>query len=1203
MKMLRSKTSFLLIFFGGFFLTMLLLSGANGSAQTAVISAAGTSFPGTGVGNYAVVQVTGSRSHSCRVSQTPCLESNRNYNAQTKLKARTTVAAVYVEQSVTGQVTLDVPCGPGGNDLWAGYINFRVFGANFATALGSKAGCDGSISFSAAGAGLRTITGTDGRSYKPYILVADGVMLEGGANRERRYMERFSVNVPADIQGDVKVGVSPVGWPCSSSAYPISCPGARTADWLEPPLNSLYTSWVYSSFYGSPGETHVHTATFQSACAAEGILSLYDFDQAGQTVTISGGGRSIIHGATGNNQYKDIRDNLTANTIYTLRTSALPAIEAVQILPSAALLGDCGRSPPTGTITISCTPNGGRFFIKSLTASHPDGGNVTVALAVSRQGGTTNVSGTGTGDITVAPLPPDGLFIPNYDGAAETRTVSGTITDENGGTFPLNAEYICIPIAECEISTISVTAGQDFYIQVSLRNNTTTTIPVAGPATYTVYTPPPTTPILTGNGNPYTSTYLAYPQTIPAGGTMIVRSNTPLNISTTGLFGLRWDVTNYVGPNINMPAIGDCGSGGPGGPGGPGAIDVTSKPYVKFYGNDVFAGGSYGSTCTVAGSASARGNGLFGTPANHSTYTGAASELAIFAIGQIDGVLPGSEDTTRSSVTALSFANTAVGSGSKPFGGYFGNTLCADDYWAEKPTTITRLASPNITSDSYAGNPGAQRVDVSTLPSGVYQFSGQLHIFASGQVPAGKRVTLYVDGTTVIGNVAGATSIAYAPGPWATIDDIPLVKVVTRGNMYVDDNVTQIDGMYVAVQNPTTAPTPSGEIHTCSFFNAGLNLVYPSLNQSAVATHCGRNLTINGAFISKRVHLLRVAGNIGGYIPAQPTISAPTVTNLSDSGDISSMEAKWIGLQETPNYISEMENWGTCITNTGSGSRPKSSPYKPSENKFDKQFGLCDSTKMLFSYIDAGDGAWFKADAFGGWSSNSPSFNAGQFTPGGVGGSNSSKLDACTYNGNPLDRIWANVPVSNRDSNYPDANYDGRNQNVLWERNGTSAGAPFSQSNGYSLVRNKFNLTQAQYDSLQLSGSNLSLFVIADDWYRVYINGQEAVTQNNTVTATNTTFPAKTLLRVGDNIIAVQSVDKIRINSSPSIPGVDVGWGMCYNLSIINDGVVPGSPTESYTSSNIAEVFRFSPELYLALLSVGGGEGRFDALLTLPPAL
>jgi hypothetical protein len=377
-----------------------------------------------------------------------------------------------------------------------------------------------------------------------------------------------------------------------------------------------------------------------------------------------------------------------------------------------------------------------------------------------------------------------------------------------------------------------------------------------------------------------------------------------------------------------------------------------------------------------------------------------------------------------------------------------------------------------------------------------------------------------------------------------------------------------------------------------------------------LAGNCRSKLTVYGAFVSNDVEMQRVVGSEGfGEITPESTVNVsgpPTVTNLADSGDSSLQDVKWIGLQETPTYIAEMENWGTC------GSRPRSFPYLPDQNIYNYTNGFC-SLATADVDSDAGNGASFRADAFGGWSSPGSSYNASVsgFTPGGAGVAGSGKLNACTYNGNSLARIWGSVPPTFRDPLFPSANWDGRSQDSLYENNGVSTPVGVYKSNGYALVRHAFTLSQENYDLLQQAGSQLNLFAIADDWSKVFINGQEAVTQYNTVTPSST-IVSKNLLVVGENVIAIQAVDKARnynraVVRPSGFPPAQAGWGLCYDLSIENDGnitVTTPPQLEESTSNNISEVFIFSPELYLALLSEGSisNSGKFDSLLSLPPA-
>lgn len=523
---------------------------------------------------------------------------------------------------------------------------------------------------------------------------------------------------------------------------------------------------------------------------------------------------------------------------------------------------------PTGTIVVTCDATGSNITV-SVNASNPTGGNVNVALVVNRRGGTTNVTGTGSGTIPLS----QSFFPTNFGGADSTRTVSGTVTSVSTGTVVNMAPvvYNCPAVPECRVETKSVGVGEQFYITVTLRNNTAVSTSVSGPANFTVYRNGVAVPGPNGSGagrvydddTELYSDWLPVNPVIQPGGTLLVRSNAPLSVATAGSYDVRWDVV--VAPGVN--AVGDCGSIA----GGQGAIDASVKPYVRFYGNDIVAGGGFGN-CTNSTPADVRGfsNGA----STHANYKGSAVELAVFAAGEINGVLPGAQNTLdRTALTELSFANEPPLSGE--FGGGFGDVICADDYWAERTGSLV----PTVPAGDPV-NPSAVMVDLSALPSGEYTYSGDLYLYsgvapAITPIPAGRRITIYNEGNTVIGRRGGPVvdRLAYdTSAPWASVGQIPLVKVVTRGNMFIDDNVVQVDGLYVAIPVPGNEGS-TGEIHTCAAFGLGLDLTRP-LQQTHIATGCTQKLEINGAFIAKRVHLLRTNGNIQSGVAGEPYTSA-----------------------------------------------------------------------------------------------------------------------------------------------------------------------------------------------------------------------------------------------------------------------------------------------------------------------------------------
>ncbi len=433
------------------------------------------------------------------------------------------------------------------------------------------------------------------------------------------------------------------------------------------------------------------------------------------------------------------------------------------------------------------------------------------------------------------------------------------------------------PPLACDVSPISVAVGEEFYLKVTLTNSNASSVDLSGGANYTLSFGGITKE--TGTGKPYdtsNNTYLNFPRSLPPGGSILIWSEVrvpALTVSSPGLYDVKWDVT--IAPGVS--ANGDCGVVNAG------AVDATSKPYVRFYGNDVIAGGDYGD-CTVTNTSDARGFGVFSPSRNHAGYKGSSSELAVFASGQIDGVLPGSQDTSRSSLMALSFANTSEGLGSLPFGGQFGSSLCIDDYWADKPADSELTLLPTV-ADPIASNPAATKVDLVALDSGEYVYNGEVHLYADSLIPVGKRITIYVQGNTVIGSTSASSydyKVAYNTAGWGDISQIPLIKIVTLGNIYIDDNVSQFDGMLVAVADPDSVllGEPSGEIHTCAQFGAGLNLVYPTQKTASIASGCAHKLEVNGAFVAKKIKLLRTSGNILSAATAPEPYSSANIAEV-----------------------------------------------------------------------------------------------------------------------------------------------------------------------------------------------------------------------------------------------------------------------------------------------------------------------------------
>lgn len=289
------------------------------------------------------------------------------------------------------------------------------------------------------------------------------------------------------------------------------------------------------------------------------------------------------------------------------------------------------------------------------------------------------------------------------------------------------------------------------------------------------------------------------------------------------------------------------------GPGGSGDIIITNddaqfkqqcdvvhnEPYVHMLGADVSAGGGFGTNCTNTNAGIQTYLRDVGNPGAGILPAGSGVQLGALAIGPANGfssaMLRGSSPTGP---TGLSFANTVHtgGSGTKvETGGNLGGNHCMTDYYAEKSAgTVVDSTTTRITG-----------VPVSNS----MRYTHSLTIDSPIVLSAGTKKTIYVDGDVRInGNITYDTN-------YQTIDNIPSLTIVSKGgSIYVDNNVTQLDGTYVAQPADTAGGTNNGaggNIYTCAIIAYG-----------DVLNNCNNQLVINGSFAAQHVYLLRSYGSL-----------------------------------------------------------------------------------------------------------------------------------------------------------------------------------------------------------------------------------------------------------------------------------------------------------------------------------------------------
>ncbi len=380
----------------------------------------------------------------------------------------------------------------------------------------------------------------------------------------------------------------------------------------------------------------------------------------------------------------------------------------------------------------------------------------------------------------------------------------------NGLKQPLPDNYNLVPSVTTTVDGNPVSggaeAGQTIHFGYAINNTGSDASPAAtGCTIYTnvhagYFAEPP---VPTGSGGPGPGT--GCPRAFTPG-------STALGSGEDVIAAANQTVCRSLFVNPASPTVGSRGDEA--------CVHVVSKPYFKVYGGDVSAGNGQSTAAGIC--ASNLDAAIIGWNRGGSAgYAGAGAQFAAMALGAIYETA--SSGGSGLAPSGLAFANTAA-SGST-YGGAFGSLSCIRDYYAARP------ASPlSFTTIAAA------------TQSGAYAMSGPGPFVISGPVP-NKRVTLFVQGDVLISG-----DITY-PASW-TANDSPLFELVVEGNIYIRNNVSRIDGLYIAQRSGASG----GTIYTCA--TAAVPLVPgPGLNGT-----CGNKLTINGAFIANDVQFLRTRG-------------------------------------------------------------------------------------------------------------------------------------------------------------------------------------------------------------------------------------------------------------------------------------------------------------------------------------------------------
>lgn len=299
-------------------------------------------------------------------------------------------------------------------------------------------------------------------------------------------------------------------------------------------------------------------------------------------------------------------------------------------------------------------------------------------------------------------------------------------------------------------------------------------------------------------------------------------------------------------------------------PANEGCGTVQNRPYLRAYGADVSAGGGFGTACNV----NAGIEGFTRPTSELGTKSGSGTQLAALASGNINGFMSASmRSAAPAAPMGLSFANTVnngpggADSMRQQMGGAFGSYTdrCATDFWNTGQLSATdprRLPAGGGVDARTALNVASDLPnDKQTIsrPGG----SGQLTL--GGGNFAGRHA-LFVDGDVFInGNIAYQGS---ANPVWTDLNSMTNFSLVVKGNIYISQNVSRLDGLYVA--QPLDNGT-KGTIYTCTSASDGSRFA-----DTQLWSQCQSQLRVFGSFVANQIRFLRTPYTLSESAAREP---------------------------------------------------------------------------------------------------------------------------------------------------------------------------------------------------------------------------------------------------------------------------------------------------------------------------------------------
>lgn len=334
----------------------------------------------------------------------------------------------------------------------------------------------------------------------------------------------------------------------------------------------------------------------------------------------------------------------------------------------------------------------------------------------------------------------------------------------------------------------------------------------------------------------YTRAYIDQNGTSNTSGQVYCQRTLPKPGNTIGKVCLSLNNSEFRGWSSPAPGYGRGGAGNYRQletwqfrfrPGTEACAEFGVKPYMKVFGGDVRSGTLLSNDVTTSQTTCSSGAGYIRAwnKGSAQSYAGSGADYGVIARGNIEGFR--SATATGLSQKGLSFANDTG-----EYGGELGDAPTGCDLSRELK------AAKNYGSDN----------TVSTISSSVLVLgngsSGINSLTAGGTFK--HTGDLYID----------ATTIGYLP-VWLGIANTPRLKMIVTGDIYIAGNVSQLDGIYVALKDQASGN--GGRIITCARLSGSTPQAIPAGERY---DNCRTKLTVNGSLRANDIFFLRTPNSL-----------------------------------------------------------------------------------------------------------------------------------------------------------------------------------------------------------------------------------------------------------------------------------------------------------------------------------------------------